>query len=211
LFAWSHRGFPGGSRPGEQRPGRATRSGEQRGIAVHREIRGYFLIMTKTTSTTRLAVTILGATCALVIPATAASADTAVSASPGKYFVQSLGDRAKCLTLDGLEAATVSCATGATLNLDGTSAIGFRVNQLVASNPSCLTRAVPDAAQVGAMADMCGADHQFFQITSKDNKSYTITAPDTNQTLQSDAHRELHFAAASNGANEQWVLVPVTG
>ena len=97
------------------------------------------------------------------------------------------------------------------VNVDGSSTTGFRVDQLVAANPSCLTRAVPDAVRVGAMADMCGADHQFFQITSQDTKTYTIAAPDTKQTLQSDAHGKFHFAAASNGTNKQWMLVPVAG
>jgi hypothetical protein len=189
------------------RPGRVKRSKSR----YANEVGGYFVIMTTKTSTTRIAVTILGAACALTIPAASAFADTPTPATPGQYFVQSLGDHTKCLTLDGLEAGTTPCATGAVINVDGSSANGFRVEQLVSANPSCLTRAVPDAVRVGAMADMCGGDHQLFRVESRDSKSYTITAPDTSQTLQTDAQGEFHFGPVSGGADEQWVLNPVVG
>jgi hypothetical protein len=61
------------------------------------------------------------------------------------------------------------------------------------------------------MADMCGSDHQLFRIESLDGKSYTVTAPDTSQTLQTDAKGEFHFGPASGEADEQWVLNPVVG
>jgi hypothetical protein len=174
-------------------------------------VSGHFVIMTTTTSTTRIAVTILGTACALAIPAVPAFAGTPVPATPGKYYFQAAGQKAECLTLDGLQASLTSCAGGAVVNVDGSANPGFRLTQLVAANPSCLTRAIPDAAQVGAIAALCGSDHQFFRVESTDSKNYVVTAPDSGQTLQSDTHGELHFAAPTGATNEQWTLNPVTG